>query len=326
MSQKKQISREDVEAAKKQMKQIAVSANREEQLARIINETYDPEIPVNDVISAVMNVTTADPFETVYYFVPTLPIKKAYILTGNCNVTEIAVTPSAKNTLVFTAVVSPDYFICLDELLNGDHDVLSLYAEDIQESLNREEMYSVLQLLDAAAVAQGNVLNLASGKSKLEFPDLIALRRMVRKYGTKLVLITGANVTDDVDLLQYDANKFTPVNIKDVVSAHYAVESLEVDINGVTQTVIDEDVAYLIAISDSKRNKPGYFVRRRIDASILTGITDTTMVAKERAVIVTGAIKPVAGVEKFAKGIAGFEQIGAVVTNSYTCAKFIRQP
>lgn len=324
MEPKKQVSREEVEAAKKQMKQIAYSANREEQLARIINETYDPELPVNDVISAIMNVTTADPFETIYYFVPTLPIKKAYILSGNCNVTEIAVTPSSKNTLAFTAVVTPDYYICLDELLNGDHDVLSLYADDIQEALNREEMYSVLQLLDAAATAQGNLVGLSSGETKMVFPNLVEMRRLVRKYGTNLVLITGANVTDDIDLLQYDANKFTPVNIKDVVSAHFAVESLDVDINGVTKQVIDADVAYLVAISDSKKNRPGYFVRRRIDASILSGVTDTTVVSKERAVIVTGLNKPVAGVEKFAKGIAGFEQLGAVITNPYTVVKFTR--
>lgn len=322
--EKKQLTREEFQAAKEQMKKIAYSANREEQLARILNETYDPELPVNDVISAIMNVATADPFETVYYFVPTLPIKKAYILSGNCNVTEIAVTPSSKNTLAFAAVVTPDYYICLDELLNGDHDVLALYADDIQEALNREEMYSVLQLIDAAAVAQGNTLGLSSGETKMIFPNLVEMRRMVRKYGSKLVLITGPNVTDDIDLLQYDANKFSPVNIKDVVSAHYAVEALDVDINGVTKTVIDPDVAYLVAVSDSKKNKPGYFVRRRIDASILAGLNDTTMVAKERAVIVTGAIKPVAGVEKFAKGLAGLEQVGAVITNPYTCVKFTR--
>jgi len=321
---KKQVTREEVEAAKQEMKKIALSTNREEQIARVINDTYDPEFPVSDIISAIMNVTTADPFETVYYFVPTLPVKRAYILSGNCNVTEIQVTPSSKNTLVFSAVVTPDYWICLDDLLNGDHDVLSLYADDIIESLNRQELYSVLQLLDAAAVARGNVVGLSSGNTKLIYPDLVAMKRMVRKYGRSLVLITGPNVTDDVELMQYDANKYTPVNIKDVVDAWYPVEALDIEINGVPLTVIGDNVAYLVAVSDSKKNKPGYFVRRHIDGNILSGITDTTMAAKERAVIVTGLIKPVAGVEKFAKGIAGFEQVGAVITNSYAIAKFVR--
>jgi hypothetical protein len=56
----------------------------------------------------------------------------------------------------------------------------------------------------------------------------------------------------------------------------------------------------------------------------LAGTTDTQIVSKERAVMVTGMIMPNATVESFAKGIAGFEQVGAVISNSYTCAKFVR--
>lgn len=321
--EKKQLTQEQIQAAKKEMQSIAMSGNREEQIARIINETYDPELPVNDIIAAIMNIGTAEAHETVYYFVPTLPVKKAYILSGNCNVTEIAVVPSSKNTLAFTAVVTPNYYICLDELLNGDHDVLSLYAEAAMEALNREEMYSVLALIDAAAVAQGNVLGLATGKTKMEYPDLVALKRMVRKYGSKLVLITGADVTDSIDLLAYDANKFLPVNIKDIVDVHYAVESLEVDINGVTKEVIAADVAYLVAVSDSKNNKPGYFIRRKLSPTV-AGLADTTVVTKERAMMVTGAIAPVAGVEKFARGLCGLEQVGSVISNPFCVAKFVQ--
>jgi hypothetical protein len=102
------------------------------------------------------------------------------------------------------------------------------------------------------------------------------------------------------------------------------LEALDVTINGTPTVIIDADTAYLVAVSDSKKNKPGYFVRRKIDGSILAGLQDTTMVNKERAVIVTGSNKPVGSVEKFAKGIAGLEQVGIVITNSYTCAKFVR--
>jgi len=125
-------------------------------------------------------------------------------------------------------------------------------------------------------------------------------------------------------LMQYEANKYSPINIKDVVDMWIPLEALDVTVNGSPTVVLDADTAYLVAVSDSKKNKPGYFVRRKIDGSILSGLQDTTMVAKERAVIVTGMNKPVATVEKFAKGIAGLEQVGVVITNSYTCAKFVR--
>ena len=322
--EKKLLTKEAVEAAQKQMKQIAFSANREEQLASVLNESYDPELPIPEVIAAIMNVASAEPHEHVYYFTPTLPVKKVYILSGNCNVTQEAVSPATRNDLAFTTIVTPDYFICLDELLNGDMNILDLYAEDIQEALNREEILAVLRLVDAAAVARSNVFGLDSGKLKFDYPKLVEMRKAIRKYGKSLVLITGANVTEDVELMQYDANKYSPVNIKDVVDMWIPLEALDVTVNGTPTVVLDADTAYLVAVSDSKKNKPGYFVRRKIDGSILSGLQDTTMVAKERAVIVTGMNKPVATVEKFAKGIAGLEQVGVVITNSYTCAKFVR--
>jgi len=322
--EKKLLTKEAVEAAQKQMKQIAFSANREEQLASVLNESYDPELPIPEVIAAIMNVASAEPHEHVYYFTPTLPVKKVYILSGNCNVTQEAVSPATRNDLAFTTIVTPDYFICLDELLNGDMNILDLYAEDIQEALNREEILAVLRLVDAAAVARGNVFALDSGKLKFDYPKLVEMRKAIRKYGKTLVLITGANVTEDVELMQYEANKYSPINIKDVVDMWIPLEALDVTVNGSPTVVLDADTAYLVAVSDSKKNKPGYFVRRKIDGSILSGLQDTTMVAKERAVIVTGMNKPVATVEKFAKGIAGLEQVGVVITNSYTCAKFVR--
>jgi len=321
---KKQVTREELEAAQKQMKQIAFSANREEQLASVLNESYDPELPVPEMIAAIMNVASAEPHEHVYYFTPTLPVKKVFILSGNCNVTQEAVSPATRNDLAFSTIVTPDYYICLDELLNGDMNVLDLYAEDIQEALNREEIYAVLALVDAAAVARGNVFGLDSGKLKLDYPKLVEMRKALRKYGKTLVLVTGANVTEDVELMQYDANKYSPINIKDVVDVWIPLEALDVTINGTPTVIIDADTAYLVAVSDSKKNKPGYFVRRKIDGSILAGLQDTTMVNKERAVIVTGSNKPVGSVEKFAKGICGLEQVGIVITNSYTCAKFVR--
>ena len=322
--EKKQVTREELAAAKEQMKKIALSANREEQVASILNESYDPELPIAEMISAIMNTASAEPYEAVYYFTPTLPVKKVYLLTSNCNVTQEAVTPATKNTLAFTSIVTPSYWICLDDLLNGDMNILDLYAETIQEALNREEIYAVLALVDAAAIAHSNVFGLDSGKTKFDYPKLVEMRKAIRKYGRKLVLITGPNVTEDVELMQYDANKFSPVDIKDVVDMWIPVEDLQVTIGGAATDVIDADTAYLVAVSDSKANKPGYFVRRKINAHILAGTTDTTMVAKERAVIVSGMIQPLGTVESFSKGLAGFEQVGIVITNSYTCAKFVR--
>jgi len=321
---KKQFTNEEVLQAKQQMQRIAVSANREELIAQTINDVYDVEFPIQELIAKLFNVGSASPKEHVYYLVPKTMDKKVIVLTSDCLVTHQKVSPETRSELSFTPIVTPDYYACLQDLLNGDHDVLSLYGEDAIEALNRKEIKNVLTLIDAGAVARSNVFGLDSGDTKLTFPKLVAMKKAVRKYGKSLVLITGANVTEDVELMDYDADKNRPVSIKDVVDEWIPIESLDVTVDGGAVDVIDDDVAYLVAVSDSKKNKPGYFYRRKISGSMISASPDTTVVDKERAMIVTGTMKAVDTVDRFAKGIAGVEQVGAVLTNSYTCCKFLR--
>jgi hypothetical protein len=321
---KKQFTQEEVLKAKQLMQKIAMSGNREELIAQTINDVYDVEFPIQELIANIFNTGTANPGEHVYYLVPKMIDKKVLTLTSDCVVTHQKVSPDTRSELSFTPIVTPDYYACLQDLLNGDHDVLNLFAEDAIEALNRYEIRSILQLIDAGATARGNLVIPQSGETKLTFPDLVAMKALVHKYGKKLVLITGANVTSDIDLMDYDADKNREVSIKRVVDEWYPIESLDVDISGSEVDVIDDDVAYLVAVSDSKKNKPGYFYRRKISASMVASSADTNMIDKERAIIVTGTMKSTDTVERFSRGFAAVEQIGAVLTNSYTCVKFTR--
>ena len=321
---KKQFTNEEILQAKQQMQKIAVSANREELIAQTINDVYDVEFPIQELIAKLFNTGTAGVGEHVYYLVPKTMDKKCIVLTSDCLVTHQKVSPETRSELSFTPIVTPDYYACLQDLLNGDHDVLSLYGEDAIEALNRKEIKNVLTLIDAGAVARSNVFGLDSGVTKLTFPKLVAMKKAVRKYGKSLVLITGSNVSEDIELMDYDADKNRPVSIKDVVDEWIPIESLDVTVDGSPVDVIDDDVAYLVAVSDSKKNKPGYFYRRKISGSVIASSPDSTVVDKERAMIVTGTMKSTDSVDRFAKGIAGVEQVGAVLTNPYTCCKFTR--
>jgi hypothetical protein len=321
---KKQFTNEEILQAKQLMQKIAVSSNREELMAQTINDVYDVEYPIQDLVANIFNTGSADAGEHVYYLVPKTMDKKVIILTSDCQVTHQKVSPETRQELSFVPVVTPDYYACLQDLLNGDHDVLSLYGEDAIEAMNRYEIYSVLQLIDAGAVARGNVFTPTSGNEKLDLPKLVAMKKAVRKFGKKLVLVTGANVTEDCELMDYDADKKRQISVKDVVDEWIPIESLDVTVGGSATDVIDDDVAYLVAVSDSKKNKPGYFYRRKISSSMIASSPDTTVINKERAIIVTGTMKSTDTVDRFSKGIAGVEQIGAVLTNSYCVAKFVR--
>jgi len=312
-----------IELASEDVQKIGKSSNREDLIARTLGDVYDVEIPIPEVIESVFRTERAELGEHVFYMSPENPTKEVFKLTSNCTVTQEKVSPSTRTEVSWTDLISKEYYACIHDLLKGDHDVLSFMAVAIQEAMNREEIYGVLQLIDAGAVANNNVYTLDSGKTKFDYPKLVDMVRSVAKFGKSLVLVTGANVTTDIVLMNYDADKNQAISLASAgISKHIPVEALDVEIGGVNTTVIDEDIAYLVAVSDSAQNKPGVFVRRKLVG--IADAEDTKLVAKERAVISTGNMMNAGAVRKFSKGIAGFEEYSSTLVNSYVVAKFTR--
>lgn len=321
---KEKLTAKEIEKIQAHMKSaIHMSANeRDSFIARTIGDVYDEELPIPEVIDAVSRSERADVGEHVYYMTPSSITKELFTLTSNCNVTQTKISPNTRTELTFTDLISPEYYVCLHDWLKGDHDVITFYADAIMESMNRQEIYAVYQLLDAGAVAESNTFTLDSGKTKFDFPKLVAMARSVARYGKDLVLVTGANVTTDIVLMDYDSNKQREHGISSIVSRHIPIEELTVDVDSVTKTVIDADVAYLVAVADAKNNKPVLFSRRKLDP--LSDASDTEIVAKERAVIDTGNMINVGTNRKFSRGKAGFQEYGSVLINAKVVARFTR--
>lgn len=325
---KEKLNAEQLKKISDHMKTVLnMSADaREVFIAMTVGDVYDVELPIPEVIEAISRTVRAGnrPEDNhVYYLVPSNIDKKVYTLTSNCNVTQQQVTPNTRTELTFTDLVSPDFWVCLKDFLTGDHDALQFYADSINEAMNRQEIYAVLQLLEAGVTDTGNSFTLDSGDDALTYPKLVEMIRSLAKYGTNFVLISGANVTTDIMLMDFNANTFRQYGLENLRIKHYPIEDLTVDVNGSgQQEVIDEDTAYLVAVSDAKGNKPVVFARRKI--SPLADMADTTIVAKERAIIDTGNMKNVGSTVKFARGKAGYEEYGAVLINKYTVAKFTK--
>lgn len=323
MSKEKLTAEQIAEVKKHMLKLTAMDAgSREQYIAATIGDVYDVELPIPEVIDAISNVQRADVGEHVYYLSPDDITKTLFTLTSDCVVTQTRVTPNTRQELSFTDLISPEYYVCIQDWLKGDHNVLTFYGDSINESMNRQEIYAVLQLIDAGAVAESNTFGLMTGADTFDYPTLVAMARSLARYGSKLVLITGANVTTDIMLMTYDANRFQQYKIEDLVSKWLPVEDLTVAVNGSTVHVIDPNTAYLVATSDAKANRPIVFSRRKLEA-IATADTAIDS-AKERAVIDTGNMINVGTNRKFSKGKAGYEEYGAVLLNSKVVAKFVR--
>lgn len=304
-------------------KAIRMDASAREQFfADTIGDVYDVELPIPEVIEAVSDVRRANVGEHVYYLAPDTITKTVNILTSDCAVTQEKVTPNTRTELSFTDLISKEEYVCIHDWLKGDHDVLKFYADSINEAMNRQEVYAVLQLLDAGAVATSNTFTLSTGDTTLTYPKLVDMVRSVAKYGRNLVFITGANITTDIMLMDFTANTFRQYGLENLNIKHVPIEELSVTIAGSPTTVLSANVAYLVAVSDSKANKPLLFARRKLDG---IQAADTTVdTSKERAIIDTGNLIGVGAVRKFSKGKAGFQEYGCVLLNDNVVAKFTR--
>ena len=309
--------------AKEELKRIARSADPVFEIAKTLGDVYDVELPIPEVIEAIFRTERAEIGEHVYYLAPEVADKKVLALTSDCEVTQVKITPRTQTEVTWTDLVSEEYYICIPDLLKADHNVLEFYGESIIEAMDRQEIYAVLQLISAGAVAKGNVYTLDSGKTKFDYPKLVDMARSVAKYGKNLVLITGADVTTDITLMNYDADKNQAVSLEQAgVKTWIPIEELTVDITGSSKTVIPANRAYLVAVSDKKNNKPGIFVRRKVAA--LGQASDTEVISKERIAIMSGNMMNVGSKRKLSKAIAGFEEYSGTLVNSYTIAQFTR--
>lgn len=297
-------------------------SDRDSFMAKTIGDVYDVEIPAPEVIESISDFTNAEVGEHVYYLAPTTITKKVNVLTSDCTITQVKVSPNTQTEVDWTDIVSEDVYICLHDWLKADHDVLQFNADAIQEAMDRQEIYAVLQLVDAGAVSESNVYTLDSDKDKFDYPKLVEMVRSIAKYGRELVLITGGDITTDIALMGYDADKNQPVSIFDVVQKHIPIEDLKVTVSGVEKTVLAANVALLVAVSDSKKNRSLIVARRKTVQ--LTELADTEAVEKERVIISSGNGMMVGSSKKMAKGFFGFEEYSATSLNDKTYAKFTR--
>lgn len=309
------------ELIKASMSKAAATGNIVE-MAGLFGGVYDKEVPIPTVIEAVAQTVRADVGEDVDYLTPTDPSEVVFTINANCTITENKVSPSADAELTFTNLISDKRYTCVHNWLEGKHNVLKLHTDAIMENMNRQEEYTVLQLIDAGATSAGNTFTLTSGTTKFDYPKLVDMAKVLRKYGSRLVLITGCDVSTDIDLLDYDSDKNREHAITRIVDDWIRIENYDVTINGSGTDVIGDNVAYLVATSDSANRKPILFARRKTSA--LTMMNDTTQGEKERIIVVGGNLEHVGSEAKLARSVLGFGQYGGVTLNTAAMAKFTR--
>jgi len=275
--------------------------------ARLANYPYDAELAIPEVITAIAKTASIDKGEDYEYFVVSPETKVVYTITSG-SINQTNVTPGTHSDLTFSDIESDQYYVYISKILSAKYDALKVKADTAMESLNRKEVKDVLALLIAAAEGQSNTYVNDSSDTAIDFAKLVEMVRSLARYGDKLVLISGADVTTDLILMDYNDNKNREVTLaKAGISQWIKIEGYQYTHSG-TQTVLATDKALVVASSDSQANRCVDFVRRKVGDIEGAG-------EKERVVIVTGPDMQVGATPKLAFGVVAFEQYGAVVTN-----------
>jgi hypothetical protein len=287
------------------------------ELASLANIPYDAELPIPDLISKVCKVARVEKGEEYQYFTVS-PEVKTVITISNGGVTQTNVTPDADNDLAFYSYNGPAENVYLEKLMEAKYDPIAIKSKAIMEALNRKEIKDVLDVMIASATAQSKLFGLSSGVAYLDFPKILEMVQAINKYGTKFALITGTEVSADVTLLNFNADKMQALKLADLGIEEWIPVSNFQYTHSTTQTVLATDKAILVALSDSADERPVHFVRRKIADVYNQGQ------AKERVIVASGPRLAVGSTPKWAYEIAVMEQYGVVQPNPYAVAVFTR--
>lgn len=304
------------EELKAKLREIAVegTSGNSLELAKLANKPYDAELPMPEVISAIAKTDSVAKGEDYEYFVQGVETKTVYTVT-NGGITQVAVTPDSENDLTFSTFESPEYYVYVEKLLEAKYEPIAIKTEVAMEALNRKEVKDVLDLLIASAEGESNTFANNSGDSVIDFKKVVEMVRSIAKYGSRLVLISGADVTTDIKLMDYAEDKNRPVSLEKAgISQHIKIESYTYT-HSTSQTVFASDKALLVATSDAEDNRAIHFVRRKVRAIDGAG-------EKERVVMASGPGFWAGASRKWAYAIVAMEQYGAVVTNPYCVAVY----
>ena len=194
--------------------------------------------------------------------------------------------------------------------------------------MNGYENYKILDLLNTAVIAQGNLNDLRSGETAFNYQHLIDMIDQVIDYSDNYVLVMGSQIDKDIKLWNWTDNKYHNLldALKDLqVERIRMKQSITIDGGGASD-VLSASVCYLVGrMTEGEPSKPITFVRKKMnDIEILGGTITSSGDKPERLIFVSPNPVQVSGTRYLAVGVTGYEEYAAAVTNPYALSKFTR--
>lgn len=297
------------------------------EVSKIFGEPLDPRVLFSDLVTAVCQTEFAEPNDYYYSYDSLLETDKVYVITSTGELTQENVSPDSPNALNFTDIVSPEYYVKINELASAKEATIARKLKTINRAMNFYENYVVVGLLKAAVVGLGTNSNtLASGETHFDYSHLVTMIHQVKDYGDTFVLLVGSTIDKQIDLWNWTDNKYQSLSsaLADLNVKIIRVKET-VSIDGSSTQVLGASEVLLVA-NNTTMGKPVLFVRKRLNEIDLLGavIKQPGEERPQRIIFATPNPQPVIGSNKryMAVGIYGYEEIACAVVNPYAVSYF----
>lgn len=304
------------------------------EIAKLIGEPINPQLPVPVALSAIADLSTADPGDKVWYFASEdTDADEIYeVNTSTGKIVVVKKDPLADTQLTFTGLNSRKQYVLLDSVLSSpDVDVLGRKKSSISRGMDKLELK---RLLDAI-IALGAVGTIAVGSGEDLYDVIIKAKHALEDYGDNYVLLCGSSVKEAID--NYDKKHAATYNYNVTLPAKLRELGIEVvkifgkvktgtaaanEADSGSETVLLDTNKFVIVAKDSTiaKGKPVIFVRRMIPTAIAK-LMGADVDGAQRMLTVSSDTTNVAGTDTLGYSVYGYESVVLAITNARAIKK-----
>jgi len=304
------------------------------EIAKLIGQPINPQLPVPVALSAIADVSTAEPGDKVWYFASEdTDADEIYeVNTSTGKIVVVKKDPLADTQLTFTGLNSRKQYVLLDSVLSSpDVDVLGRKKSSISRGMDKLELKRILD----AVIALGAVGTITPASGDDLYDVIMKAKHELEDYGDNYVLLCGSAVKEAID--DYDKKNAATYNYNVTLPAKLRELGIEVvKIFGLVKTgtatnneadtgtesrLLDSN-KFVIVAKDSTiaKGKPIIFVRRRIPEAIAK-MMGADVDNAERMLSVSSDTTNVAGTDTLGYSVYGYESVVLAITNARAIKK-----
>ena len=296
------------------------------EIARLIGQPINEQLPVPVEISAIADTFTAEPGEKVWYYgSQDTDADEILDVDSNGDITVVKVNPMTDTQLTFKDYNSKlQYVLVSDVLSKPDTQVLGRKKARISHGLDKTELRAILTAINNATSVQS--VTPVSGQDLYDI--IIAAKHKLEDYGDNFLLLAGSQVSEKIDT--YDKDNITSHNynlnlkakLKEAGITPMKIFGKVKNTGDTTEQPLLNTKRFILIARNSRiaEGKPIIFVRRKISADIAQ-LMGADVDKAQRALFVNPTPVIVSGTNKLAYGVYGYESVVQAIVNPKAICK-----